>query len=98
MKVVFFIFFITASITFLSYILFELLDFEHSSPISHKYVKFNSLEIALAIVPSFTRGNFLHYDFQILHYISHKMKYVRPLRVAELACNIMLHTLPAKCN
>ena len=26
----------TASITFLSYILFELLDVEHGSPISHK--------------------------------------------------------------
>ena len=29
----------TASIMFLSYILFELLDVEHGSPISHKNVK-----------------------------------------------------------
>ena len=41
----------TASITFLSYILFELLDVEHGSPISHKNVKCNSLGLALAIDP-----------------------------------------------
>ena len=29
----------TASITFLSYILFELLDVEHGSPVSHKNAK-----------------------------------------------------------
>ena len=63
----------TASITFLSYTLFELLDVEHSSPISHKNVKCNSLGLALAIVPSPRRGNFVHYDFHILHYISNKM-------------------------
>ena len=39
----------TASITFLSYILFELFDVEHGSPISHKNVKCNSLGLALAI-------------------------------------------------
>ena len=86
----------TASITFLSYILFELLDVEHSNPISHKNVKCNSLGLVLAIVPPPPRGNFVHYDFQILHYISHKMKYVSSLRVAALACNIILHTLPTK--
>ena len=91
----FFIYLIqTASITFLSYILFELLDVEHSSPISYKNVKCNSQDLALAIVPLPPRGNFEQYNFQILHYISHKMKYVSSLRVAALACNIMLYTLP----
>ena len=69
----------TASLTFLSYILFELLDVEHGSPISHKNIKCNYLGLSLAIVPLPSRGNFVHYDFQILHYISHKMKYVSPL-------------------
>ena len=41
----------TASITFLSYIRFELLDVEHGSPLSHKNVKCNSLGLALAIDP-----------------------------------------------
>ena len=81
---------------FLSCILFELLDVEHSSPISHKNVKCNSLGLALAIVPHPLRGNFVHYNVQILHYIGHKMRYVSPLRVAALACNIMLHKLTAK--
>ena len=79
---------------FLSYILFELLDVEHSSPILDKNVKWYSLGLALTIVPPSPRRNFVHYDFQVLHYISHKIKYVSPLRVAALACNIMLHTLP----
>ena len=39
----------TASIAFLSYILLELLDVEHGSPISHKNEKCNSLGHALAI-------------------------------------------------
>ena len=86
----------TASILFLSYRLFELLDVEHSGPISHNSVKCNYLGLALAIVPLPTKGNFVHYDLLILHYINHKMKYVSPLRVAALACNIMLRTLPAK--
>ena len=81
---------------FLSYILFELLDVEHGTPIPHKNVKCNSLGLALAIDPTSPRENFVHYDFQILHYISHKMKYVSPLRVAAQAGNIMLLTLPAK--
>ena len=34
----------TASITFPSYILFELLDVEHGNPISQKNVKCNSLD------------------------------------------------------
>ena len=41
----------TASNTFLSYILFELLDVEHGNPILHKNVKCNSLGLALAIDP-----------------------------------------------
>ena len=81
---------------FLSCILFELLDVEDSSPISHKNVKCNSLGLALALVHLSPRGNFVHYDFQILHYISHKKKHVSLQRVAALACNIMLCTLPAK--
>ena len=43
----------TASITFLSYILFELLDVELGTPISHKNVKCNSLGLALAIDPNY---------------------------------------------
>ena len=53
----------TANITFLPYILFELLDVEHGTPISHKNVKCNSLGLALAIDPTSPRGNFVHYDF-----------------------------------
>ena len=68
------------------------------APYHAKNVKCNSLGIALAIDPPPLRGNFVHYNFQIhvLHYISHKMKYVSPLKVAALACNIVLRTLPAK--
>ena len=53
----------TVNITFLSFILFELLDVEHGTPISHKNVKCNSLGLALAIDPTSPRGNFVHYDF-----------------------------------
>ena len=81
---------------FLSYRLFELLDVEHGNPISHKNVKCNSLGLALAIDPISPKRNFVHYASQILHYISHKMKYVSSLRVAALAGYIMLCTLPAK--
>ena len=75
-KIIFIYLFKTASIMFLAYILFELLEVEHSRPISHKNVKCKSLGLALAIVPPPTKGNFVHYNFQILHYIRHKMKYV----------------------
>ena len=86
-----------ASITFLSCILFELLDDEHGTPISQKNEKCNSQGLALAIDPTPPpRGNFVHYDFQVLQYISHKMKFVSSLRVAALAGNIMLYTLPVK--
>ena len=76
---------------FLSYILFELLNVEHGSPISHTNVKCNSLGLALDIDP-LPRGNLVHYDFQILHNISHKMKCVSPLREKALVFNIMLRT------
>ena len=81
---------------FLSYILFELLDVEHGSPISHINVKCNSLGLALAIDPTSSKGNFVHYASKILHYLSHKMKCNSSLRVAALAGYIMLRTLPAK--
>ena len=81
---------------FLSYILFELLDVEHGTPISQKNVKCNSQGLALAIEPFSSRGNSVRYNFQILHYISHKMNYGSSLRVADLAGNTMLRTLPAK--
>ena len=80
---------------FLSYILFELLNVEHRSPYHTKCQMLFSRPCAGYSTPS-PRWNFVHSDFKILHYISHKMKYVNPLRVAALACNIMLHTLPAK--
>ena len=48
----------TASITFLSYILFELLDVGHGSPISHKNVKSNSLGLVLSIEPLSPLGEF----------------------------------------
>ena len=46
----------TASITFLSYKLFELLDVEHGTPISLKNVKSNSPGLALAIDPTYPPG------------------------------------------
>ena len=88
----------SANIMFLSCILFELLDVEHGSHISLKNIKMskvNSLDLELAIDP-LPQGNFAHYNFLILHYINHKIKYVSPLRKAVLACNITLRTLPAK--
>ena len=48
----------TASITFLSYILFELLNDEHGTPISQKNVKCNSPDLVLAIDPTFPQGEF----------------------------------------
>ena len=65
-------------------------------PPYQKKVKCKSPGPALAIDPSSPRGNFVHYDFQIQHYISLIMKYVSPLRVAAIAGNIMLRTLPTK--
>ena len=79
---------------FLSYILFELLDVKHGNPISHKNAKCNSLGVRLAIDTPPPRGNYVHYNIKILNYISHKMKYVSSLKMAALACNIMLRTLP----
>ena len=50
--------FITASIMFLSYILFDLLDDEHGTPISQKNVKCNSLDLTMAIDPTSPQGEF----------------------------------------
>ena len=57
-KRIFIYLFKTASITFLSYILFELLDVKNGTPISHKIVKCNSLGLALAIDPNSPQGEF----------------------------------------
>ena len=54
----------------------------------------SGLGLELAIDPPPPRGNFVHYDFLILHYIRHKIKDVSPLRVAAITCNITLYTLP----
>ena len=86
----------TASVTFLSYILFELLEVEHGTYISQKNVKCNSPGLALAVDPTSPIGRISYTMFQILPYISYKIKYVSLLRVAALAGNIMLRTLPAK--
>ena len=56
----------------------------------------NIIGLELAIDPPPPRGNFVHYDFLKLHYIRRKIKYVSPLRVAALTCNITLYTLPPK--
>ena len=45
------------------------------------------LDLRLAIDPLPPRGNFVHYDFLKLQYISHKMRHVSPLRVEALSCN-----------
>ena len=62
----------TACITFLSYILFELLDVENGSPVSHKNVKYNSLGLALVIDPSPSRGFF--YTIISKYYITQATK------------------------
>ena len=53
-----------------------------------KMSKVNSLDLELAIDPPHLGVNFAHYDFLILYSITHKMKYISPLRVAAIACNI----------
>ena len=45
------------------------------------------IDLRLAIDPLPPRGNFVHYDFLKLQYISHKMRHVSPLRVEALSCN-----------
>ena len=45
------------------------------------------LDLAPAIDPLPTRGNFVHYDFLKLHYISNKMTHVSPLVMGVFACN-----------
>ena len=68
---------------------------------ANKQAYIYSVGLELAIDPPPPRGNFIQYDFLILHYIRHKIKDVSPLRVAALTCNIMLYTLlppPPKKN
>ena len=60
----------------------------------NKMSKVNSLDLELAIDPPHLRVNFAHYDFLILYNITHKMKYISPLRVAAIVCNITLRTIP----
>ena len=48
----------TTSSTFLSYILYELLDDEHGTPISKKNVKCNSPGLTLAKDPTSPKGEF----------------------------------------
>ena len=48
----------TARIKFLSYILFELLDDEHGTPISQKIIKCISPGLMLAIDPTSPQGEF----------------------------------------
>ena len=55
---------------------------------------FKVICIELAIDPPPPRGYFVHYGFQKLHYIRHKIKDVSSLRVAASMCNITLYTLP----
>ena len=45
------------------------------------------LDLRLAIDPLPPQGNFVHYDFLKLQYISHKMRPVSALRVEALSCN-----------
>ena len=45
------------------------------------------IDLRLAIDPPPLRGNFEHYDFLKLQYISHKTRRVSPLRVEALSCN-----------
>ena len=64
---------------------------------STKKIKENKIGLELAIEPPPPhRANFVHYDFLKQHYIRHKIKDVSLLRVAVLACNITLYTLPPK--
>ena len=47
----------------------------------------NCIDLRLAIDPLPHLENFVHYVFLKLQYISHKMRYVSPLRVEPLSCN-----------
>ena len=60
---------------------------EHSSCVASSRCKQDPVDLRLAIGPLPPRGNFLHYDFLKLQYISHKMRHVSPLRVEALLCN-----------
>ena len=45
------------------------------------------IDLRLAIDPPPPEGEFVHYDFLKLQYISHKMRHVSPLIVEALSCN-----------
>ena len=59
----------------------------YSFKIVIKWFLSKGLDLRLAIDPLPPRGNFVHYDFLKLQYISHKMRHVSPLRVEALSCN-----------
>ena len=44
-------------------------------------------------IDRFKKGGVIDYDFMKQHYISHKMKYVSPLRVAALTCKQYNHRI-----
>ena len=60
------------------------------SPISHKNVKCNSLGLALALDQPSSRGDFVHYNFLILHYISHNVSYVISKSQYD-SCRLYMH-------
>ena len=49
--------------------------------------KVERIDLKLAIDPLPLKGNFVHYDFLKLQYISHKTEHISPLRVEALSCN-----------
>ena len=58
---------------------------------------FTEIDLRLAIDPAPPPGgNFVHYDFLKLQYISHKMRHVSPLRVERYHATTTLHMLPYK--
>ena len=65
-------------------------------PISQKNVKCNSPGLALAIDPTSPQGEFCTLSLPDTTLYKPQKKYVSPLRVAALAGNIMLRTLPTK--
>ena len=59
-----------------------------------KFRSFDNVGIELAIDTPPPGWYLVHYNFLKLHYRRHKIKDVKPLRVAALTCNIALYTLP----
>ena len=70
-------------------------NYEYFGSLEGLHVNFakDPVDLELAIDP-LPRGNFVHYDFLKLHYVIHKIKAVRFLRVSALTCNITLYMLP----